>query len=98
MGRCAVPPGKIVKGWIIRLAPTPEQVAQFRRDDGARRFASNWAVMEMRRSFDDGNETGQYDPAIWSFYDLRKRWNSVKSEVAPWWAECSIPAMSSFLA
>ncbi|MFC0865400.1 hypothetical protein ACFHYQ_24200 [Sphaerimonospora cavernae] len=25
----------------------------------------------------------------WPMYALRKEWNRVKRQVAPWWAECS---------
>jgi putative transposase len=98
MGRYAVPQGRILKGRSVRLMPTPEQVAHFKRDDGARRFACNWAVAEIRRAFSSGAETGQYDAAVWSHYELRKRWNHVKPEVAPWWAECSKEAYSNGIA
>lgn len=87
MPRYAPPPGAIVRGWTVQLEPTPEQVAIFRRACGARRFAYNWAVAEIKAAFDRGRETGEYDPEIWSAWSLRKRWNQVKIEVAPWWAE-----------
>jgi putative transposase len=98
MGRYAVPQGRIVKGWKVRLMPTPGQVARFKRDDGARRFAGNWAVQEIRRALMLGPEGGPYDSAVWSHYELRKRWNRVKPEVAPWWAECSKEAYSNGIA
>ncbi len=87
MGRYAVP-RRIVKGWVVHLVPTPPQASRFRRDDGARRLACNWAVGQIREALSSGAEAGQYDSAIWSHYELRKRWNRVKPEVAPWWAEC----------
>jgi IS605 OrfB family transposase len=31
VGRYAVPSGRIVKGWSVRLEPSPEQAARFRR-------------------------------------------------------------------
>jgi putative transposase len=98
MAHYAVPAGKIVKGWTVRLAPTPAQVASFRRDDGARRFACNWAVSQIHRAFAEGRETGDHDNDIWSHYKMRKRWNTVKAEVAPWWAEYSKEAFSSGIA
>lgn len=98
MARYQAPDGKIVKGWTVRLDPTPEQAARFRRDCGARRFACNWAVAQIKTAFDTGRETGEYDPAVWSAYSLRKRWNQAKGEVAPWWAECSKEAYSDGLA
>lgn len=98
MARYAVPPRRIVKGWTVRLRPTPEQIARFKRDDGARRFACNWAVAEMRHAFDQGAAGGGYGQDVWSFYKLRKRWNSVKDEAAPWWAECSKEAFANGIA
>jgi putative transposase len=98
MGRYSVPEGRILKGWVVRLSPSTEQAAQFRRDDGARRFAYNCAVDEMNRAFDHGQQTGNYDPAVWSHSELRKRWNQVKGEVAPWWANCSKEAFSNGIA
>lgn len=88
----------MVKGWTVRLDPSPGQAAKFRRDCGARRFACNWAVAEIKSSFDHGEAGGDYDSAVWSAYSLRKRWNQVKDEVAPWWAECSKEAYSDGLA
>lgn len=98
MGRYVVPSGRIVKGWTVRLIPSREQAARFRRDDGARRFACNWAVAEIRRAFTEGGETGHYDATVWSYYALRKRWNGVKRDIAPWWAECSKEAYSNGIA
>ena len=98
MAEHQIPDGKIVRGCVVRLEPTPEQSAKFRRDCGARRFAANWAVAQIRASFDDGAETGGYDSAVWSAYSLRKRWNQAKAEIAPWWAECSKEAYSDGLA
>jgi putative transposase len=98
MPRYAIPDGRIVKGWTVRLVPAPGQVTRFKRDDGARRFACNWAVAEMRNAFRLHEETGESDRVIWSHYELRKRWNRAKQEVAPWWAECSKEAYSNGIA
>jgi putative transposase len=98
VARYSVPEGRIIKGWSVRLEPSERQAARFRRDDGARRFACNWTVGEVREAFSQASETGQFDSAIWSHYQLRKRWNAVKPEVAPWWAECSKEAFSNGIA
>jgi putative transposase len=98
MGRYAVPPGRIVKGWQVRLLPSLEQEARFKRDDGARRFACNWAVSQIHEALVGAADTDGYDTAIWSPYELRKRWNQVKPEVAPWWAECSKEAFANGMA
>ena len=61
------------------VEPSPEQAAKFRRDCGARRFAYNWAVTQIKVSFGVGQETREYDSAVWSAYSLRKRWNQKDS-------------------
>ena len=98
MPRYQLPAGAIVRGWTVTLEPSPAQAAQFRRDCGARRFAYNWAVTQIRASFGVGKETGEYDSAVWSAYSLRKRWNQVKGEAAPWWAENSKGAYAGGIA
>lgn len=89
MPKYQAPAGTIVRGWAVALEPSPEQAARFRRDCGARRYAYNWAVTAISESFEAGRETGGYDSAVWSAYSLRKRWNQIKGETAPWWAENS---------
>ncbi|HEV2243343.1 MAG TPA: IS607 family element RNA-guided endonuclease TnpB [Streptosporangiaceae bacterium] len=91
----ATAPGMVVRGWTVRLEPDPAQAARFQRDCGARRFAYNWAVTQMGEAFDHGNATGKWDGAVWSAYSLRKRWNQVKVDVAPWWAENSKEAYAT---
>jgi putative transposase len=98
VGKYAAPPGAIVKGWTVALVPSSQQAVGFRRDDGARRFAHNWAVAQMKQAFDQGTQAGEHDPAVWSAWSLRKRWNAVKAEAAPWWAECSKEAFSNGIA
>ena len=103
-------PGTVVRGWTVRLEPAPEQAARFRRDAHARRFAYNWAVTEISYSFAAGKETGEYDPAVWSAWSLRKRWNQVKEQVTQvtdgesrevtgsWWRESSKEAYATGIA
>lgn len=98
MPKYAPPAGKIVKGFVIRLEPTPEQAARFTRDCGARRFAYNWAITEICNALAAGAETGEYDNTIWSAWSLRKRWNQVKAEIAPWWAENNKESYSNGIA
>jgi hypothetical protein len=55
----------------------------------------------MVRAFSAGNDhenRDTIDTAVWSHYDMRRRWNQVKAEVAPWWAECSKEAYSNGIA
>lgn len=52
------------------------------------------ARLEDARSF----ATELVGPICWNLYALRRAWNEVKAEVAPWWAENSKEAYSSGLA
>jgi len=110
VSRYQVPGGKIVKGGTVRLDPTPEQAAQFRRDCGARRFACNWAIAQITTAFEHGAQTGEHDRQVWSAWALRKRWNRMKEQATAlidaetgvvsgsWWAECSKEAYAGGIA
>jgi putative transposase len=81
------------------VEPTsPEQPAQIARHFGARRFAYNWALAQIKANLD----ARAADPAIprlaWDFYDLRRAWNQAKHQVAPWWRERSKEAYASGIA
>lgn len=98
MPKFEVADGRIVRGWTVRLDPTPEQARQLARDCGARRYAYNWAVTQIGASFEAGRQTGEWDPVIWNARALRTRWNQVKGEMAPWWPECSKEAYATGIA
>src|SRR5256885_300275 len=61
----------------IRLNPTPEQQAYFRKAVGTARFVYNWGLAEVKRALDDGRT-----PA--SALDLKAQFNALKSEQFPW--------------
>ncbi|WP_249644317.1 IS607 family element RNA-guided endonuclease TnpB [Nocardia sputi] len=96
----------VVQAYRFALNPTPSQVAMLLSHCGAQRFAFNWALdlvsVNLRqraaeRSY--GIAESELTPAVgWSAYELRKRWNQVKGEVAPWWRENSKEAYSSGIA
>ena len=98
MAKYGAPAGTIIRGWTVALEPAPEQAGKFRRDCGARRFACNWAVAQIKEAFGRGAGTGQHDHSVWSGWALRKRWNHAKADVAPWWAECSKEAYAGGIA
>jgi len=61
----------------IRLNPTPEQEAYFRKAAGTARFVYNWGLSEVKRALDDGRT-----PA--TALDLKARFNALKREQFPW--------------
>jgi putative transposase len=96
----------VVHAYRFALDPTPVQEAGLRSHCGAQRFAFNWGLAsvmanlgqrEAERSY--GVCEAELTPSLsWSAYSLRKIWNDVKGEVAPWWAENSKKAYASGLA
>lgn len=86
------------------LDPTPTQDRDLARHCGAARLAYNWglalvkaclAQRDAEKSY--GVAEGLLTPVPWSLFELRKRWNQAKAEIAPWWRECSKEAYNSGL-
>jgi putative transposase len=61
----------------IRLNPTPEQAAYFRKAAGSARFVFNWGLAEVKRALDEGRKPE-------SVVELKKRFNALKGEQFPW--------------
>ena len=80
----------------LRLKPTNAQAAVFLRASGARRFAFNWALAQIKANQDQWAAEATYDipkgdrtrPS--SYFDLTSRWDATKNAVAPWHREQSI--------
>ena len=95
MARFEIPEGWCVQAFRFTLDPTDEQARALARHFGARRKAYNWAVAAVIADIQAWRETGAETEKP-SLAGLRKRWNTVKSEVCvnaetgqPWWTECS---------
>lgn len=96
----------VVQAFQFALDPTDAQRAGLVSHCGAARFAFNWGLARVKAALDQreaeraaGVAEGELSPAVsWSAYSLRKAWNTVKHEVAPWWAENSKEAYASGLA
>lgn len=71
--------------------------------DGSRRVAYNWVLDVVKANLDqraaeksNGTPDADLTPVLsWSYYSLKKLWNSVKEERAPWWREVSKHAFES---
>ena len=81
----------------VALDPSPAQERLLLSHAGASRFAFNAGLAHVKASIEAG------DKPEWSFYSLRRWWNSnkdtlaVNADGAPWWAENSKEAYSSGL-
>ncbi|GGP10674.1 IS607 family element transposase accessory protein TnpB [Nonomuraea glycinis] len=85
---------RAVQAYRFALDPTARQAAALASHCGAVRVAFNWGLAQVRANLAQREAERSYGipddrltPALsWSMYGLRKRWNQVKDEVAPWWA------------
>ncbi len=93
---------RVPSGWTVTGASfevewprEPERASLVRSHFGARRYAYNWALAHVKKDMDAKATDADHESAAWSLQALRRRWNQVKVEVAPWWAENSKECYSS---
>jgi putative transposase len=97
--RFVIPQGWVARGWCFEAEPTtPQQEEVIGRHFGARRFAYNWALAQVKANLDAREADPTVSPLRWSLYDLRRGWNQTKHQVAPWWRECSKEAYACGIA
>jgi putative transposase len=96
---------KLPTGWMVTAAkfevewPTePDRAALVRSHFGARRFAFNWGLAQVKADLDAKAVDPDHESVQWDLGSLRKVWNRAKDEVAPWWAINSKEAYSAGLA
>ncbi len=92
-------------GWGVMAAkfevdwPTePDRAALVRSHFGARRFAFNWGLAQVKADLDARSVDCGHESLDWDLGSLRWAWNRAKHEVAPWWAANSKECYSSGLA
>lgn len=96
----------IVQAYRFALDPSVAQEWALRSHCGAQRFAFNWGLARVKANLAQRDAEVSYGiagddltPSLnWTAYSLRKNWNAVKDEVAPWWGENSKEAYASGLA
>jgi putative transposase len=95
-----VPSGWVVTGaaFEVEWPKEPERRSLIWSHFGARRFAKNWAIGQVKADLDAKKENPHHVQVPWTLEALRKRWNQVKDEVAPWWAENSKECYSAGIA
>jgi putative transposase len=88
-----------VRGFRFEVQPTTrEQPARIAQHFGARRFAYNWALAQVKANLDARAANPAVPPLAWNLPVLRKQWNQAKQQVAPWWRCCSKEAYASGIA
>jgi putative transposase len=97
--RFAIPDGWVARGFRFEVEPTsPEQPARIAQHFGARRYAHNWALAQVKANLEARKADPAVPPLAWDAYALRKQWNQAKHQVAPWWRACSKEAYASGIA
>jgi len=83
-----VPSGWMMTGAVFEVEwpKEPERRSLIWSHFGARRFAKNWAIEQVKADLDAKKKNPDHASIPWTLGDLRKRWNQVKDEKAPWWA------------
>ncbi len=95
-----IPDGWVARGFEFEVEWPRDAVAasRIRSQFGARRFAYNWALGQVKADMDARKADPSHASAEWNLYALRKLWNQAKGEVAPWWAQNSKEAYSTGIA
>lgn len=100
-----VPQGWVVQAYRFALDPTPRQERMLASHAGAARKAFNVMLDVVGKNLDQraaersyGLTENELTPAqSWSLPQLRKTWNRIKHEAAPWWAANSKEAYNTGL-
>jgi putative transposase len=88
--RYEVPEGWVARSWRFEVETTTSaQRPLIAQHFGARRFAYNWALAQVKANLDVRAADPSVPPLAWTLPTLRKAWNQAKAEVAPWWPSCS---------
>ena len=84
VGRFVIPAGWVARGWRFEVeTTTPAQRSLIRQHFGARRFAYNWALAQVKANLDARAADPSVPALTWTLPTLRKAWNQAKEEVAP---------------
>ncbi|MHB1823606.1 MAG: IS607 family element RNA-guided endonuclease TnpB, partial [Acidimicrobiales bacterium] len=95
-----IPDGWVARGFTFEVEwpDDPEAASKVRSHFGARRFAYNWALGQVKADMDKKKMNPAHASVPWTLYALRKRFNAEKPAVAPWWRENSKEAYATGIA
>lgn len=80
------------------LDPSPSQEESLKSHVGAVRFVYNWGLSHVLENWENVKNGTTLEYVDTSMFGLRKEFNRVKDEIAPWWRENSKNAYESGLA
>ena len=98
--RFTIPDGYIARGFTFEVAwpDDPTAVGKVRSHFGARRFAYNWALAQVKADLEAKKLDPDHESVSWNLYTLRKQFNAEKATIAPWWQENSKEAYATGIA
>lgn len=103
--RTGSPGETLPTGWVmtavkfeVEWPADSDRAALVRSHFGARRFAFNWGLAQVKADLDAKVIDPNHESVKWDLGALRKAWNRTKDTAAPWWATNSKEAYSSGLA
>src|SRR5918994_7041208 len=97
--RFEVPDGWVARGFVFEVETTSlDQPARVAQAFGARRYACNWALGQVKANLDAHTADPTVPLLAWNFFELRRAWNQAKQDVAPWWRCASKEAYASGIA
>ena len=98
--RFTIPDGWVARGFAFEVTwpDGPKAASRVRSHFGARRFAYNWALGQVKADLDAKRVDPTHKSVPWNLYALRKRFNAEKATIAPWWQENSKEAYSTGIA
>jgi putative transposase len=95
----ALPEGWVARGFRFEVEPTSSgQWVLIWQHFGARRFAYNWALAQIKADLDTRAIDLSVPALTWNLPAIRRDWNQAKPQVAPWWRGCSKEAYASGIA
>lgn len=93
---------EVSSGWALTAArfevEWPSDPSVVRSHFGARRYAYNWALGQVKADMDAKKENPDHQSVGWDPASLRKEWNHQKADLAPWWEDNSKEAYASGIA
>jgi putative transposase len=79
-----IPDGWVARGFVFEVETTsPEQSRQVAQAFGARRYADNWALGQVKANLDARSADPTVPPLAWNFHELRKAWNRPSTRWRP---------------
>ena len=94
-----IPDDCVARGWRFEVElTTQKQRSAIAQHFGARRFAYNWALARVKSNLDARTTDTTIPVLAWNLPAIRREWNQVKHQAAPWWRECSKEAYACGIA